>query len=49
VLRDGVGIGYKDNWGFTYPGGAQFFFGDGSARLDGRNFQLASEYRGTSS
>jgi prepilin-type N-terminal cleavage/methylation domain-containing protein/prepilin-type processing-associated H-X9-DG protein len=33
VLRDGVGIAYKDNWGSSHPGGAQFLFGDGSVRL----------------
>jgi len=33
VLRDGVGIAYKDNWGSSHPAGAQFLFGDGSVRL----------------
>jgi prepilin-type processing-associated H-X9-DG protein len=33
VLRDGVGIAYKDNWGSAHPSGAHFVFGDGSVRL----------------
>lgn len=32
VLRDGVGIDFKNNWGSAHPGGAQFLFGDGSVR-----------------
>ncbi len=33
VMRDGIGIDYKTNWGSPHPGGAQFLFGDGSVRL----------------
>ncbi len=33
VLRDGVGINYKGNWGSPHSGGALFLFTDGSVRL----------------
>jgi len=33
ILRDGVGIAHKRNWGSAHAGGAQFLFGDGSVRL----------------
>ncbi|MCI0377422.1 MAG: DUF1559 domain-containing protein [Gemmataceae bacterium] len=32
VVRDGIGIAYKHNWGSPHPGGAQFVFADGSTR-----------------
>ncbi len=33
VMRDGIGIDYKTNWGSAHPGGTQFLLGDGSVRL----------------
>jgi prepilin-type N-terminal cleavage/methylation domain-containing protein/prepilin-type processing-associated H-X9-DG protein len=33
LLRDRPGIPFKENWGSAHPGGVQFLFADGSARL----------------
>ncbi|HKI37077.1 MAG TPA: DUF1559 domain-containing protein [Gemmataceae bacterium] len=32
ILRDGLGIPYKENWGAPHTSGAQFLFGDGAVR-----------------
>lgn len=33
ILRDGLGVSFRENWGAAHPAGAQFVFADGSVHL----------------
>jgi prepilin-type N-terminal cleavage/methylation domain-containing protein/prepilin-type processing-associated H-X9-DG protein len=41
IIRDGVGVPFKENWGSAHPFGASFLFADGAVRSVGYDTDLS--------